>query len=100
MRTAETAFDMLRISKIVARNPVTHFMSLPSGSSKLIGSLCVMREAATVLLQVHGFVWARCAAHVQRKFPRSDPPRRAADLLNEASDSAFAILTVFMSIAF
>src|SRR5947207_10010681 len=62
MRTAETAFDMLRISKIAARNPVTHFMSLPSGSSKLIGSLCVMREAATVLIQVHGFVWALCSA--------------------------------------
>src|SRR5437762_14250687 len=77
MRTAETALDMLRISKIAARNPVTHFMSLPSGSSKLIGSLCVMREAATVLIQVHGFVWARCAAHVQRNFPRSDAPRRS-----------------------
>jgi hypothetical protein len=23
-----------------------------------IGSLCVMREAATVVIQVHGFVWA------------------------------------------
>src|SRR5947208_1420275 len=62
MRTAETAFDMLRNSKIAARNPFTHFMSLPSGSSKLIGSLCVMREAATVLIQVHGFVWALCSA--------------------------------------
>src|SRR5882757_2399621 len=31
MRTAETAFDMLRISQIAARNPVTHFMSLPLG---------------------------------------------------------------------
>ena len=28
-----------------------------------------MREAASVFIQVHGFIWARCAAHVQWKFP-------------------------------
>jgi len=54
MRTAETAFDMLRISKIAAKNPVTHFMSYP-GSSKRI---CVMRDVATIVVQVHGFLWA------------------------------------------
>ena len=47
MRTAELASDIFRIRRAAANIPVTYLMSPPLGSSKPIGSLCVMREART-----------------------------------------------------
>jgi hypothetical protein len=49
-------------------------MSPPLGSSKPIKSLCVMREAATRLVQFHGIVWAPAGSRRRNnEFPDCNP---------------------------
>src|SRR5436190_22662279 len=89
MRIAETALDVLTINKIAAKNPVTYFMSLPSGSSKLIGSF--LRDARSRRRFLFRFMAlsGRAAQRnaVPRKFPRWDPPdEREGNVDRQISD--------------
>src|SRR5262245_55486338 len=59
MRTAELASDTVMVSKAATRRPVRYFISPPLVRANRVGSLCVMREAAAGLVNVHGFVWAQ-----------------------------------------
>src|SRR5262245_51083588 len=59
MRTAELASDTVMVSKAATRRPVRYFISPPLVRANRVGSLCVMREAAAGLLNVHGIVWAQ-----------------------------------------